>query len=68
MNKIDINDVLEFVCELNRDYKKLKHCQTYDDCAECMSENTCRVLVHITYALLTVADARLKGELKDDKH
>lgn len=35
MNKIDINDVVEFVCELNRDYKKLQRCQTYECCDEC---------------------------------
>ena len=68
MNNICINDVLEFVCELNRDYKKLKHCQTHEDCDECPSEYTCRVLMHFTFALLEVADARLKGELKDDNN
>lgn len=66
MKKIDINDVVEFIRELNRDYKKLKHCQSYEDCDECPSENTCRVLMRITYALLAVSDARSKGELKDD--
>lgn len=68
MNKICINDVVEFVYELNRDYKKLKHCQTYEDCDECPAEHTCRVLRHFTFALLEVSDARLKGELKDDNN
>lgn len=64
MNKIDINDAVEFIAELNRDYRKLKHCQTYEDCDECPSESTCHVLMRITYALQAVANARLKGELK----
>lgn len=64
MNKIDINDVLTFIHGINTDYKKLKHCQTYDDCDECPSEATCRILMRITYALVAVADARLKGDLK----
>lgn len=69
MNKIDINDVVEFVCELNRDYKKLQRCQTYECCDECPSESTCRVLMRITYALHAVADARQsKGALKDDNN
>lgn len=66
MNKIDINDVVEFVCELNNDYKKLRHCKTYEDCDECPSEDVCHTLMHITFALCTVADARLNGMLKDD--
>ena len=68
MNKIDINDVVEIIHELNQDYKKLKHCQRYEDCDECPSEYTCRVLMRITYALQAVADARLKGELKNDNN
>lgn len=64
MSKIDINDVLAFIYEIDTDYKKLKHCQTYDDCDECPSEDTCRILMRITYALQAVADARLKGDLK----
>lgn len=63
MNKIDINDAVEFICELDNDLKKLKHCQTYKYCDECPSEDTCRTLMHITYALCEVADARLKGVL-----
>ena len=64
MNKIDIFDAVAFICELDNDFQKLKHCQTYDDCDECPSEDICHTLMHITYALCKVADARLKEELK----
>lgn len=66
MSKIDINDVVEFICELDNDYKKLNRCTKYNDCGECPSESTCRVLMRLTFALCTVADARSIKESQNE--
>ena len=66
MSKIDINDVVEFICKLDNDYKKLNRCTKYEDCDECPSESTCRVLMRLTFALCTVADARSIKESQNE--